>query len=333
MPRILVTPRSVTRQGHPELKRLEACGYEVVLGPAGRQPTESELLSLLPGCVGYLAGVEPVSARVLAAAAPMLRAISRNGTGSDSIDLPASKMLGVEILTAAGANARGVAELTLGLLLALARGIVAGNTSVKNGGWERSAGFELEGRTLGVLGYGNVGRRVAELARGFGMRVIVHDPALPAASTNTTTTFAAATHPVAATSGTGSLPPAVSFAASAAEVIRSAQVLTLHCPPAADLRPLLDRLALASMRRGSYVINTARFDLIDEAAVLDALDSGQLAGVALDVFSQEPPVGSALTAHPRVITTPHIGGFTQESVDRAMEAAVTNLIAALGSQP
>ena len=340
MPRILVTPRSVTSHGHPALKRLQACGYEVVLGPAGRQPTESELLSLLPGCVGFLAGGETGSARGLAAAAPMLRAISRNGTGSDSIDLPASKMLGVEILTAAGANARGVAELTLGLLLALARGIVAGNTSVKNGGWERSPGFELEGRTLGVLGYGNVGRRVAELARGFGMRVIVHDPALPAASTNTTTTttsstttFAAATHPVAATSGTGSLPPAVSFAASAAEVIRSAQVLTLHCPPAVDLRPLLDRSALASMRRGSYVINTARFDLIDEAAVLDALDSGQLAGLALDVFSQEPPVGSALAAHPRVITTPHIGGFTQESVDRAMEAAVTNLIAALGSQP
>ncbi len=337
MPRILVTPRSVTAHGHPALKRLEACGYDVILGPAGRQPTESELLSLLPGCVGYLAGVEPVSARVLASATPTLRVMSRNGTGTDRIDLVTANLLGVEILTAAGANARGVAELTLGLLLALARGIVAGDASIKKGGWDRSLGFELEGRTLGVLGYGNVGRRVAALARGFGMRVIAHDPALPAPRTPIATVGTGVPtggpEPASAADATAAETPTVALAASAGEVIRSADVLTLHCPPTSDRRPLLDRPALALMPRGSYLINTARFDLIDEAAVLDALEDGQLAGAALDVFHQEPPTGSVLAAHPRVIATPHIGGFTRESVDRAMESAVTNLIAALGSQP
>lgn len=312
MARILVTPRSVTRQGHPALKRLEACGYEVVLGPADRQPSEAELLSLLPGCVGYLAGVEPVRAQVLAAAAPTLKAISRNGTGTDSIDVAAAHRFGVKVLAAAGSNARGVAELTLGLLLVLARGIVRGHASVKGGGWERFPGFELEGRVLGVLGYGNVGRRVASLAAALGMRVIVHDPVLGAPAAD------AAASPVAF--------------ASSAEVIRSAGILTLHCPPGADGRPLLDRAALASMAHGSHVINTARFDLIDECAMLEALQSGRIAGLALDVFNQEPPGRSSLVDHPNVVTTPHLGGYTRESVDRAMEGSVANLLAALASK-
>jgi len=319
MTRILVTPRSVTTQGHPALDRLRACGFEIVLGPAGRQPTEDELLALLPGCVGFLAGVEPISARVLAAATPPLRVISRNGTGTDAIDLPAARTLGIEILTASGANAHGVAELTIGLLLALARGIVAGNASVKAGGWARPPGFEIAGRTLGVLGYGNVGRQVSTLARALGMRVVVHDPVLPPSFADSPSALRDAANRV--------------HFATFAEVICEADVLTLHCPPLPGGRALLDRATLGSMRRGGCIINTARFDLLDATAVLDALKSGQVAGLALDVYSQEPPARSALLDHPRVITTPHIGGFTRESVDRAMDGAVGNLIAALGPHP
>lgn len=316
MSRILVTPRSVTAHGHVSLDRLEACGHEIVLGPKGRQPSEEELLELLPGCAGYLAGVERITAGVLSAAAPTLRVISRNGTGTDGIDLSMARTLGIDVLTASGANARGVAELTIGLLFALARGVVSGNASVKRGGWDRSPGFEVAGRTLGVLGHGNVGRQVSTLALGLGMRVMVHDPVLPPALAGSQ-------------SSASSSESSVAFA-TFEEILCHADILTLHCPPPPGGRPLLNSTTLASMRRGSCIINTARFDLIDGAAVLDALESGQIAGLALDVFSQEPPARSALLDHPKVICTPHIGGFTTESIDRAMDVAVGNLITALG---
>ncbi len=127
-PRILVTPRSLTAHGHPALARLRNAGFEVVIGPAGRQPSEAELLAFLPGCVGYLAGVEPVTARVLAAA-PTLRVIARNGVGIDNIDLAAAQARGIAVRRAEGANSRGVADLTLGLMLALARALPAAATT------------------------------------------------------------------------------------------------------------------------------------------------------------------------------------------------------------
>jgi len=306
MARILVTPRSVTKNGHPSLDRLIEAGHEVVLSPAGRQPTEVELLELLRGCSGYVAGVEPITAEVLAAC-PDLRAISRNGTGVDNIDLPAAEKRRIRILRAAGANARGVAELTLALMLALVRDLPEGNASIKRGGWYRHQGIELEGKTLGLLGCGRIGQLVARFAGALGMYVIAHDP------------FADLR-----------FDPGDFFRfASAEEVIRQANLLSLHCPPASDGRPLIDANALGAMKRGSYLINTARFDLIDPTEVIKSLDREHLAGLALDVFAEEPPVDRTLAWHPRVICTAHIGGLTEESVNRAMNVAVDNLIAAL----
>lgn len=173
--KVLVTPRSVTRSGHASLDKLRAAGCEVVFCKPGQQPDESELCALLPGCAGYLAGVEPVTARVLDAAVD-LRAISRNGTGVDNIDLAAAAARGIAVLRADGANARGVAELTLAHLLALARGLAPADSALKRGAWERgSAGMEIEGRTLGLIGCGRVGRLVARMALGCDMRVVAFD--------------------------------------------------------------------------------------------------------------------------------------------------------------
>lgn len=306
MARILVTPRSVTKNGHPSLARLAAAGHEVVLGPPGRQPSELELLQLLRGCAGYLAGVEPITAEVLSVC-PDLRAISRNGTGVDNIDLRAADAHKIRILRAAGANARGVAELTLALMLALVRDVPEGNASIKRGGWYRRQGIELEGKTLGLLGCGRIGQLVARFAGALGMQVLAHDP------------FA-----------DPSFAPGDFFQfASAEEVIQQAHLLSLHCPPAADGRPVINREVLSSMPQGAYLINTARFDLIDPSAVIEALDREHLAGIALDVFAEEPPQDRTLAWHPRVICTAHIGGLTHESVDRAMNVAVDNLLAAL----
>lgn len=301
-PKILVTPRSLTAGGHSALERLAAKGYEVVLGPRGSMPTAADLIRLLPGCVGWLAGVEKITADVLAAAVD-LRVISRNGTGVDAIDLDAARHRGIDVRRAEGANARGVAELTIALVLALARSIPLSDAAIKAGRWERRKGIELEGKTLGIVGCGKIGRIVAHLARGFGMQVVGHDP------------FA---------QDSGDLP-----LVPLDDLVARGDMITLHCPPPADGSPLLDTRRLGLTRAGVLIVNTARHELIDIPALVAAIDRGHVAGAALDVFDAEPPLDRAHLASDRIIATPHIGGFTDESVDRAVDVAVDNLLAAL----
>jgi len=307
--RILVTPRSLSKGGHPALDALTAGGYEVVFPAPGRQPGEAELLKVVGDCVGYLAGVEPITARVLTAAS-RLKVISRNGTGIENIDLAAAARQGIRICRAEGANARGVAELTLGLILSLIRSVPFSDGALKEHRWERRRGIELAGRTLGVVGCGCIGKVLCRLALAFGMKVVAFDPC-----------------------------PDLKFAPSEAfrygsleEVLSESHVITLHCPPPEDGKPLIDRQRVASMRKGVYLVNTARGALLDQDAVLDALEEGRIAGVAVDAFEPEPPTDWRLVADRRVIATPHIGGYTEESVHRAAAAAVENLLAALAGQ-
>lgn len=303
--RILITPRSLSAGeggGHSQLTRLRAAGYELVTPAPGKQPSETQLLAAVPGCVGYLAGVEPVTATVLEAACD-LRVIARNGTGIDNIDLVAAQRLGIKICRAEGANARGVAELALGLMLAVARAIPASDCAIKNGGWQRITGLELEGKTLGLIGCGRIGKTVAGFALAFGMKVLAYD-AFPDSTHNPSPDFAFV--PLEA-------------------VLQQAEVLSLHCPPAAG-GPLINSRTLALIKPGLILINTARAELVDEGSVLAALETGQLAGYGVDVFPQEPPKMSPLLAHSRVIATPHAGGLTQESVNRAVTVAVDALL-------
>ncbi len=308
---ILVTPRSITRAGgHPTLRRLEEAGFTLRYSCPGESPSEEELLSLLPGSIGYLAGVERVSARVLEAASPALRVISRNGAGVSNIDAAACARLGIRICSTPGANARGVAELTLGLILSLLRAIPASDAVLKAGGWQRREGRELAGRSLGLLGCGSVGRQVTALATAVGMRVAGYD-ARPDLAFGL---------------------PGFRWVGGLEELLVGSEVLSLHCPPAADGRPILDRAALARLPAGAYLVNTARAEVVEEAAVLEALESGRLSGYATDVYPEEPPAERTLLRHPRVIATPHIGAYTAESVARAVEAAVDNLLRELGGK-
>ena len=306
MTRVLVTPRSLTRSGHPALERLVAAGFEVIFSTPGAQPDEAELLRKLPGCAAYLAGVERVSARVLEAAAPTLKAIARNGVGLDNVDLGAAERLGIRVLPAVGANARGVAELAIALLLALARAVPCSDAALKARTWQRRQGVELEGKVLGLLGCGRIGAQVARMARGLGMDVVACDPCPPPA------------------------PLEGVRLAPLADVLAAADFLSLHCPAQPDGKPLIDATALGRMRPGAFLINTARATLIDATAVLAALDDGRLAGLAIDVFENEPPDDDPIALHPKVIATPHVGGYTKESIDRAVGAAVDNLLDALG---
>jgi len=301
--RILVTPRSVTKNGHPQLRRIQERGYEVVFCKPGVQPSEEELLTLLPGCVGYLAGVEKISVRVLEAAKE-LQVISRNGVGVDNVDLRAAERLGVRVMPAIGANSRGVAELTIGLILSLARSIPFSDASLKRIEWQRREGIELEGRTLGLIGCGRIGREVAKMASGLGMKTVVYDVVQDPASGLRYATID--------------------------EVVAGSDVLSLHCPAPADGQPLVDAVMIGKMKRGAYLVNTARYGLLDPTAVIAGLDSGWLSGLALDVFDVEPPGDNPLVRHARVIAMPHIGGYTAESVERAMAGAVDSLLAVLG---
>jgi len=304
--RILVTPRSVTRSGHPALARLEQAGYAVVLSTPGVQPDEASLMALLPGCSGYLAGVERVSARVMESARKTLKVIARNGVGLDNVDLDAARRLGIQVLPATGANARGVAELTLALVLALARSVPSSDAAIKAGQWTRREGTELDGKVLGLIGCGRIGQLVARMAAGLDMKVIGYDPC-PAAS-----------------------PAGWLEYRTFEEVLAKADFVSLHCPAPDDDRPIIDAAALGRMKPGAYVVNTARAGILDSAAVLAALESGRLAGVAIDVFDREPPGDDPLVRHPRTIATPHLGGYTRESVDRAISAAVENILGVLG---
>jgi len=172
--KILITPRSISKDGHPELSLLTEAGYEVLLPFPGKQPTEEELFSVIGGCSGYLAGVEKISRKVLDSA-PLLQVISRNGVGLDNVDLVSAQEHGIEVLGTPGANSQGVAELALALLLGSARGLVEGSNSIKAGGWKRSKGMEVQGKTLGLIGCGNIGQRLAKMAIGIGMQVIGYD--------------------------------------------------------------------------------------------------------------------------------------------------------------
>ncbi len=308
MDRILVTPRSLTATPHAAISALTRRGYDVVYSTPGQTPGEAELLRLVPDVVGWLAGVEPVSANVLRAAGK-LRVISRNGTGVDNLPMDVADERGIVVRRADGANAAGVAELTITLMLAALRRVPLADAGIKAGQWPRKRGYEIRGRTVGVVGCGAVGAEVARLAAALGAHIIAYDPRRPN---------------VDISSGHFEW-------AEMSELLRRSFIVALHCPAATAGTPLINAEKLALMRRGGFLINTARGSLIDEEAVAAALESGQLAAYATDVFIQEPPASLALFGRPDVIATTHIGGFTDESVDRATEIAVANLLESLTS--
>lgn len=225
-----------------------------------------------------------------------LRVIGRAGTGVDNIDLEAATKAGVVVLNTPGGNSVAAAELTLSLLLALARNVPQANADLRQGRWERKKymGVELAGKALGVVGLGRIGREVARRAQGLRMQVRGYDPFV---STQ-----------VARDHGIEPLP--------LEELIGVADFLTLHVPLSSETHHLIDGRALARMKRGSYLINAARGGLVDEGALVEALESGHLAGAALDVFEVEPPADRRLVEHPRVVSTPHLGASTYEAQER-----------------
>ncbi len=234
-----------------------------------------------------------VDSRMLMEEAPRLRVIGRAGVGVDNIDVATATRRGIPVVNAPAAATASVAELTMGLLVAVARDFGSQIPAVKAGEWKKAGnGMELSGRTLGFVGYGRIAREVAVRAKAFGMKVQAHDP------------FLAETP-----DGTPLLP--------LDRLLATSDVVSLHANLTPENRHLINATTLARMRKGAILLNVARGALVDEEALLAALESGHLAGAGLDVFEDEPPRRAPLLGHPKVVPLPHIGASTREAQRRA----------------
>ncbi len=243
-------------------------------------------------------------------AAERLKVIGRAGVGVDNVDVPAATARGIIVVNAPESNVITAAEHTIALLLALARNIPQAHASLTSGRWERSkfSGIEVYEKTLGIIGFGRIGQLVAHRAKGFGMKVLAFDPFVSAERYREL---------------------GVEKAGSAEEVYAAADFITIHLPKTPETIDFIDADAFSKMRDGVRVLNVARGGLIDEAALKDALDSGKLAGAAIDVFPSEPVTESPLFAYPNVVVTPHLGASTAEATDRAGYQSAEQVIAAL----
>jgi D-3-phosphoglycerate dehydrogenase len=257
-----------------------------------------------------------LTAEVLAAAGKLI-AIGRVGVGLDNIDVATATRLGIVVIAPLNANAVSVAEFTIGLMLALARKIPRADRTTKSGAWDRKGGtgVELDGKTLLLCGCGRIGRLVALRARAFGMSVLAFDP------------FIEATSPIFADTG-------CELTDDLEAGLAAADFVSVHVPLTDQTRHLFNTRTLAAIKRGAYFINTSRGGVVDERMLLLALQSGHLAGAALDVRESEPPqTRSALEELDNVILTPHIGSFTTEAQTRTFEAVCSDLDRVLRGAP
>lgn len=289
-------------------------GYRTVHTPAYASGAVISALLRSSEAVGIVSRMGRLDAAVMDSA-PQLRVIAKHGVGVDNIDLVAAAERGIPVLVATGANAVSVAEHAIALLLATVKRILPLDAGLRAGRWEKPGflGRELAGATLALMGMGAIAQATGRMAQGLGLKVVAYDP------------FAAdeAFERLGARR-CGSLD----------DLFSQAEILSLHCPLTAQTRSIVDAAALERMPSGGFVINTARGGLIDEAALLNAVRSGHLAGAGLDTFATEPPAADhPFWSEPRIVVTPHIGGVTREAGARVGVEAVRGIFQVLDGLP
>ena len=307
---VLVTPRSFGAQA-PELRaELERQVGTARYNENGRSLRASELAESLIGVDGLIAGLDEIDASVFASAHD-LRVVARYGVGVSNVDLGAARIHHVVVTNTPGANSEAVAELAVGFLFALARSIPAADRAVHEGGWKAGYGMEIAGKTVGLIGLGRIGRSVGRRALALGCRVVAFDPFLGSGSDD---------------GGIRLLP--------LDDVLAMADFVSLHAPATDETRGMVDSSFLGRMRNGSFLINTARGELIVEADLVAALESGRLRGAAVDTLAQEPPAGNnPLRAREDVIITPHLGSHTVEVTVAMGRIAMEDCLAVLAGRP
>jgi len=307
--KVLVTPRSFRQRPGEHKRILQEAGCQIVESNNERPLQAAEMVELIGDMDGVITGLDEISAEVIAAA-PKLRVISKYGTGLDNIDLDAATQAGIIVTYTPGANHISVAELTLGLMLALARHIPQHDKGVKAGSWKRTRGIELAGKKLGIVGLGRIGLAVARRAHAFEMHILYYD---------------VRRREDAEAEGWVSY---VDFNTLLAE----ADFVSLHCPFIPEQGTIIGETQLRMMKPSAYLINTARGRLVDEAALARALREGWIAGAASDAFVHEPPTGSPLLTLDNFVASPHAGAATHEAMQRMAIMAARNTVLALQGQ-
>jgi D-3-phosphoglycerate dehydrogenase len=302
MDKILTSPSSMGQINSKPFDLIKEHGYKVTNNPYGRKLNEDEVIELAKDCIGIVAGVEALSARVLEAL-PNLKCISRVGVGMDNVDLDYARQKGIVVVNTPDGPTRGVAELTLAMTLALLRKIPQADAEMKKKQWNKQIGNLIFEKKIGVIGLGRIGRMVAELFRGIGNPVQGYD-----------------------------LFPDEAWARekgvmlkSFDEIIAEADILTLHIPGKKDKTPVIGYEEIEKMKKGAFLVNLARGGVIDEDALYEALKSKKLAGAAIDVFTKEPYDGPLCDLE-NVVLTPHLGSYALEGKLQMEIDAVNNLI-------
>ena len=310
--RVLVTSTTFGIQDPTLRSELERAVGEVRYSPEKRPLNASELTGLVKGIDGWIAGLDEIDASVIAAA-DRLKVIARYGVGFDRVDVAAATQRGMVVTNTPGVNSAAVAELTIGLMLALARRVCQANQAVRSGQWPRISGVGLAGKTVGLVGFGSIGRETARRLSAFGCRVLVADPFV--------------SPEVVSGCGAGMV--------SLDELLPVSDFVCLHAAATPVTAGMVNDSFLRKMKPGAFLVNTARGELIDEAALAHAIESGRLRGAALDCFCKEPPGSDhPLLQLPEVIVTPHTGAHTDEALNAMGRMALDACLAVLrGERP
>jgi D-3-phosphoglycerate dehydrogenase len=298
------------KQDDPSLQRLREAGCEIHTDYWHGGRTEQEMIELVRGMDAAIVSTDPFTPQVIAAA-DRLKVISRTGIGYDAVDVPAATERGIYVATAPGVNETAVADFAFSLILALSRKVVDNDRNVRQGDWTRIAGNDPTEKTMGIVGLGTIGKKVARRARGFDMRVLAYDVFQDAE-------FAAANQ--------------VTYV-PLEQLLAESDYVSLHTPLIPATRHLINEERLALMKPTAYIVNTSRGGVIDEEALYRALKSGKLAGAGLDVFEKEPPWGNPLLDMPNVLVSPHVAGNSQEAQQKVIAMACENALRVLQGQP
>jgi D-3-phosphoglycerate dehydrogenase len=308
--KVIITARSFGQVNDEPFQILRDNDCEPCKIPTEKPLKADELIPLVKDADALIAGNDEVNKKVIEAA-PMLKVISRYGVGYDNVDLEAAAKKGIVVTNTPNTNDNSVADLAFAHILSLARNIPNVNNMVKGGGWKRTMGTEIWGKTLGVIGLGRIGKGLVKRAKGFNMNILCYE-----------------------------LYPDEAFGkeydvkyCSLEEVLKNSDAISIHVPLLPSTRNLIGEKELSIMKPSAFIVNTARGGIINEQALYEAVSKKVIAGAALDATEQEPPVGSSLLKLDNVIMTSHVGGYTSDAVSNMGKSAARNAVLILTNQP